>query len=169
MFHQQLRGERPFNSTHCQKAVSNAQPKSNNMHLGTTITKSSEQVKNPIKNKNNQLQFRPLTQFNSGIKLDYSVPIKNENNQLQFRPVTQFNSGIKLDCYAKLDNCSSCSYILSKTAETPQCKPSKIYSLAYEVLSVRTKFLKLWSGLVSDHITLLSLLPLYNQFSQLNL
>ena len=38
----------------------------------------------------------------------------NIKNQLKFMPVTFVNNGIKLDYYAMLDNCSSCSYILSK-------------------------------------------------------
>ena len=101
--------------------------KSNNMQLGTTVTKPSEQAQDPIQNMN------------------------NIRNQLQFMPVTLFNNGIKLDCYAILDNCSSCSYILSKTAETLQCKPSQQLQL-----SVRGAFSK---DKVSSSLVWLSIGP----------
>ena len=76
------------------------------MQLGITVTKSSKQAKDPIENMN------------------------NIRNQLQFKQVKLFNNGIKLDCYAILNNCNSCSYILSKTAETFQCKPSQQIQLS---------------------------------------
>ena len=101
--------------------------KSNNMQLGTRVTKPPEQAEDPIQNMN------------------------NIRNQLQFMPVTLFNNGIKLDCYAILDNCSSCSYIFSKTAETLQCKPSQQLQL-----SVRGAFSK---DKVSSSLVRLSIGP----------
>ena len=74
------------------------------MQLGTTVTKPSD----PIQIMN------------------------NIRNQLQFMPVTLFNNGIKLDCYAIPDNCSSCSNILSKTAETLKSKPGKQLQLSVQ-------------------------------------
>ena len=76
------------------------------MQLGTTVTKQSEQAEDPIQNMNS---FR---------------------YQLQFMPLTLCNNGSNLDCYDILDPCSSCSYILSKTAETLQCKPSQQLQLS---------------------------------------
>ena len=80
--------------------------KSENMQFGTTVIKSSKQAKDPIEN------------------------MSNIRNQLKFMPVTLFNNAIKLDCYAILDNCNSCSYILNKTAESFQCKPSQQLKLS---------------------------------------
>ena len=77
--------------------------------------------------------------------------MNNIRNQLQIMPVTLFNNGIKLDCYAILDNCSSCSYILNKTAETLQCKPSQQLQL-----SVRGAFSK---DKVSSSLVRLSIGP----------
>ena len=73
--------------------------KSKNMQIDTTVRNLSQQAKEPIEN------------------------MSNIRNQLEFKPVTLFNNSIRLDCYTMLGNCSSCSYIFSKTAETLQCKP----------------------------------------------
>ena len=118
---------------------------SNYMQLGTTLTKPSEQAEDPIQNMN------------------------NIRNQLQFLPVTLFNNGIKLGCYVIVDNCGSCSYVLSKTAETLQCKPSQQLQLSVRGAFSKDKCLPCWSGLVSDHITLQGLLSPFNQSIQLKL
>ena len=75
--------------------------KPNNTQLGTTVIKSFKHANNPIEN------------------------LSDIRNQLNCMPVTFFIIGIKLDSYAILDKCSSCSYILSKTDEALQCKPSQ--------------------------------------------
>ena len=87
------------------------------MQLATTVTKSLKRAQDTIEN--------------------------DISNQLKIMTVKLFNNGIKLYCYAILDNCSNCSYIFSKTAETLRVNQTKNYSLAYEVLSVKTKCLTL--------------------------
>ena len=109
MYHQQLRRETPFKSTHRQKPFEMHNQKSNNMQIGTTLRNRSQQAKNPIEN------------------------MSNIRNQLEFMPVTLFNNGSKLNCYTILGNCSSCSYIFSKTAETLQCKPCQQLQLSIRV------------------------------------
>ena len=120
-------GGKHHSTLHIDKKPFQTHNQKSNMQLGTTVTKPSDQAEEPIQKMN------------------------NIRNQLQFLPVTLFNNGIKLDCYTILDNCSSCSYILSKTAETLQCKPSQQLQL-----SVRGAFSK---DKVSSSLVRLSIGP----------
>ena len=70
-------------------------------------------------------------------------------NQLQFEPILLFNNNKAVPCYAILDNCSSCSYVLKSTADILQCEPSRTVEL-----SIRGAFSEdtVSSNLVQLHI-----------------